>query len=60
MDNSLHLSEKILENINETIREQEGKERLRELSQHLWIGHGYITAYLSEFERWLMCADALI
>jgi hypothetical protein len=40
MENSLGLAEKILEEINETIREQEGKERLKELSQHLWIGQG--------------------
>ncbi|KAK0474009.1 Dbl homology domain-containing protein [Armillaria novae-zelandiae] len=37
---SLRAAERILAHINETIREQEGRETLREISQHLWIGQG--------------------
>ena len=39
-------AEKILRHINETIRELEGRERLREISANLWIGEGYVV-YLS-------------
>ncbi|KAG2739032.1 hypothetical protein P692DRAFT_201756298, partial [Suillus brevipes Sb2] len=37
---ALDAAEKILEHVNETIREQEGKERLSEISKDLWIGQG--------------------
>jgi len=37
---ALHTAERILSHINETIREQEGEERLREISRNLWIGQG--------------------
>ncbi|KAJ8093458.1 hypothetical protein PM082_020315 [Marasmius tenuissimus] len=37
---SLSVAEKILDNINETIRDQEGQETLKKVSQHLWIGQG--------------------
>ncbi|KZT11160.1 uncharacterized protein LAESUDRAFT_754850 [Laetiporus sulphureus 93-53] len=37
---ALEIAEKILEHINETIREQEGRERLKMLSKDLWIGQG--------------------
>lgn len=37
---SLFLVEKILEQINEAIRFQEGRETLKEISQNLWIGQG--------------------
>jgi hypothetical protein len=37
---SLNMAEKILNNINDTIREQEGQERLKEISRHLWVGQG--------------------
>ena len=37
---SLEIAEKILSHINETIREQEGKERLRQISHNLWVGEG--------------------
>ncbi|KAF8997665.1 hypothetical protein BDZ89DRAFT_1254744 [Hymenopellis radicata] len=38
--NSVEVAERILDYINETIREQEGWEILRTISQHLWIGRG--------------------
>ncbi|KAF9806131.1 hypothetical protein IEO21_08793 [Rhodonia placenta] len=40
IENALAIAERILENINETIREQEGRERLRVISKDLWLGHG--------------------
>jgi actin cytoskeleton-regulatory complex protein PAN1 len=36
------MAEKILNHINETIREQEGRERLRVISNNLWIGEGCV------------------
>ncbi|KAJ7221504.1 hypothetical protein GGX14DRAFT_492415 [Mycena pura] len=33
-------SEKILDHINESIRDQEGRETLKRISQNLWIGQG--------------------
>ena len=33
-------AEKVLEHINETIREQESRERLKEISKDLWVGQG--------------------
>jgi actin cytoskeleton-regulatory complex protein PAN1 len=43
-EHALHTAERILDTINEAIREQEGHNRLRILSQDLWIGHGYVTS----------------
>ncbi|TFY81602.1 hypothetical protein EWM64_g2415 [Hericium alpestre] len=40
IERALRTAEKILRHINEAIREQEGYQRLRALSQDLWIGHG--------------------
>ncbi|KAI0373139.1 hypothetical protein BV20DRAFT_1042030 [Pilatotrama ljubarskyi] len=40
IEDSQHMAEKVLEHINETIREQEGRERLKEVSKDLWIGEG--------------------
>ncbi|KAF7294543.1 Actin cytoskeleton-regulatory complex protein [Mycena indigotica] len=37
---SITTAEKILEHINESIREQEGRETLKRISQNLWIGQG--------------------
>ncbi|PPQ91776.1 hypothetical protein CVT25_000421 [Psilocybe cyanescens] len=34
------MAEKLLEHINETIRDQEGYETLKKISQNLWIGQG--------------------
>ena len=54
-ERALHTAERILDTINEAIREQEGHDRLKALSQDLWIGQGcvlptqgfgYIRAYL--------------
>lgn len=42
-ERALHTAERILDTINEAIREQECRNRLRLLSQDLWIGHGYAT-----------------
>lgn len=35
-------AEKLLEYINETIRDQEGQEKLKMISENLWIGHGCV------------------
>jgi hypothetical protein len=37
--NAREMAESLLDHINETIREQENQETLREVSQNLWIGH---------------------
>jgi hypothetical protein len=37
---SIATSEKILDHINESIRDQEGRETLKRISQNLWIGQG--------------------
>ncbi|KAF8801450.1 hypothetical protein BYT27DRAFT_7198246 [Phlegmacium glaucopus] len=34
------MAEKLLAHINETIRDQEGAETLKKISQHLWVGEG--------------------
>ncbi|KAI9451971.1 hypothetical protein BJY52DRAFT_1295264 [Lactarius psammicola] len=39
-EHALRTAERILGNINEAIREQEGRDRLKLLSQHLWLGQG--------------------
>jgi len=36
------MSERLLDHINETIREQEGHETLKKISQNLWIGQGCV------------------
>ena len=38
---SLGVAESLLGHINESIREQEGRERLKTISQDLWVGQGY-------------------
>ena len=43
-EHALHTAERMLDTINEAIREQEGRNRLRILSQDLWIGHGSVTS----------------
>ena len=40
------MAENILNHINETIREQEGRERLRLISNNLWIGEGYAVHFI--------------
>ena len=42
IENSLIAAEVILAAINESIREQEGQERLAELSKELWLGQGHL------------------
>ena len=42
IEQALDVAERILGHINETIREQEGRERLREISKDLWVGQGYV------------------
>lgn len=43
---ALEMSQRILDQINETIREQEGRERLGVISKDLWIGQGYASRTL--------------
>jgi actin cytoskeleton-regulatory complex protein PAN1 len=40
IEQALNIAETVLNNINETIREQEGRERLKTISQDLWVGQG--------------------
>jgi hypothetical protein len=37
---ALNIAEAVLFEINESIRDQEGQERLKEISKALWIGQG--------------------
>ncbi|KAH9019377.1 hypothetical protein EDB84DRAFT_1517396 [Lactarius hengduanensis] len=39
-EHALRTAERILGDINEAVREQEGRERLKLLSQYLWLGQG--------------------
>ncbi|KAH8977407.1 hypothetical protein EDB86DRAFT_3237574 [Lactarius hatsudake] len=39
-EHALRTAERILGDINEAVREQEGRERLKVLSQYLWLGQG--------------------
>ncbi len=41
-ERALRTAERILDTINEAIREQEGRDRLKALSQDLWIGQGCV------------------
>ncbi|EIN07872.1 hypothetical protein PUNSTDRAFT_103983 [Punctularia strigosozonata HHB-11173 SS5] len=40
IESALQMAEGILTHINESIREQEGQETLRKISEHLWVGQG--------------------
>ncbi|PIL33059.1 transporter [Ganoderma sinense ZZ0214-1] len=40
IERAQQMAQTVLEHINETIRDQEGKERLREISKDLWVGQG--------------------
>lgn len=40
IERALEMAEKVLNHINETIREQEDRERLKVISRDLWIGQG--------------------
>jgi actin cytoskeleton-regulatory complex protein PAN1 len=40
IETALLAAESVLEAINESIRDQEGNDRLRELSKTLWVGNG--------------------
>jgi actin cytoskeleton-regulatory complex protein PAN1 len=51
MERGLHTAERILENINEAIREQEGRDRLKVLSQDLWIGQGRVSPTQGVYTR---------
>lgn len=42
IERALVTAETILEAINESIREQEGQDRLKELSNRLWVGNGQL------------------
>lgn len=41
-ERALRTAERILGEINEAVREQEGRERLKALSQYLWLGQGCV------------------
>ena len=57
IDRAVHVAEKILNHINETIREQEGREKLRMLSEHLWIGQGCVRDPCSHRTRPVLVYD---
>lgn len=38
----MELAESVLSHINETIRDQEGHERLKVISKDLWVGQGWV------------------
>ncbi|KAH8829709.1 hypothetical protein DL96DRAFT_1669029 [Flagelloscypha sp. PMI_526] len=40
VSNALTTAERLLDSINETIRDQEGRDRLKAISKNLWIGQG--------------------
>jgi len=40
IEKSISIAERTLDRINETIRDQEGRARLKDISQYLWIGQG--------------------
>jgi hypothetical protein len=42
LETALLAAESVLEAINESIRDQEGNDRLRELSKTLWVGNGQL------------------
>jgi hypothetical protein len=42
IETALLAAESVLEAINESIRDQEGNDRLRELSKSLWVGNGQL------------------
>ena len=42
VERAQQMAEKVLGHINETIRLQEGRERLKEISKDLWVGQGYV------------------
>jgi hypothetical protein len=41
-ERALRTAERILGDINEAVREQEGRDRLKALSQYLWLGQGCV------------------
>jgi len=41
-EHALRTAQRILGNINEAVREQEGRDRLKVLSQYLWLGQGCV------------------
>jgi len=41
-EHALRTAERILGNINEALREQQDRERLKVLSRNLWLGQGYV------------------
>lgn len=40
IESAVDLAERLLDEINEEIRDQEGRDKLKILSEHLWIGQG--------------------
>ncbi len=52
---ALGIAEKVLHHINESIRDQEGKERLRVISQNLWIGEGSVQCHSTRHTALILC-----
>ena len=44
ISHAIQTTERILEGLNEAIREREGAERLGEISKGLYVGQGYVLA----------------
>jgi hypothetical protein len=42
VEEAIHTAERILDSINETIRENENTERLAVISKDLFVGQGYV------------------
>jgi hypothetical protein len=51
IERALYTAERILENINEAIREQESYDRLKVVSKDLWIGQGCMPLVWSVYTR---------
>lgn len=45
MEMALESLDGVLNHINESIREQEGRERLKAISHDLWVGQGCVLPY---------------
>lgn len=49
IERALEEVERVLSQVNEAIRDQEGRERLKAVSANLWIGQGYMSTTLLIF-----------
>ena len=48
--NAREMAESLLDHINETIRDQENQETLKQMSQDLWIGHSLVVFCNIDFD----------